>query len=82
MGEFSAVLNGVPFVTGQSDYDLRKPVSQSGEANYHKTVRIDTPPVPPEVQGSVENQILEMRKYFKAWQDQDVTERERLSSLL
>lgn len=71
LGEFSAVMNGVSFRTRHNDYSLRMPSTSSDK--YHETEDIPRPPVPPSViaQASVEDQIFEMRQYFKAFKDQN-----------
>ncbi|XP_076472436.1 uncharacterized protein LOC143301892 [Babylonia areolata] len=76
MGEFIGVLNGVEFRTRHNDYKLRMPSRRSSE--YHVTEDIPFPRVPPRVlqKTSVEDQITEMRKWFKAWVDQDHSDRD------
>lgn len=74
MGEIGAVLNGVHFLSRHNDYSLAMPVNASGPSNYHKVQNIPHPPVPPSVlnQTSLDGQIQEMRKYFEAFQKQDI----------
>ena len=74
-GEFVVVLNGVEFRTRHNDFMLRKPHSTSNI--YHDTELIEFPDVPPEVlkQPTVEDQIREMREWFKAFANQDYTVR-------
>merc|ERR1719223_2391428 len=76
MGEFAAVVNGVPFRTRHNDYRLRKPSTTS--TGYHATEQIPDPEVPPSVleKGTVEEQIAEMREYFKAFNEQNVSHRD------
>jgi len=76
IGEFAAVMNGVSFRTRHNDYSLRMPALNTEE--YHKTVTVPFPPVPPSVlaQSSLEGQILELRTYFKAFKDDDLTLRD------
>ena len=66
MGEISAVINGVPFQTRHNDYRLTDPdVSRQS---------FDFPDVPPAVLAlgnNVTAQIVEMREWFKAWQEDD-----------
>ena len=71
LGEFIAVLNGVEFRTRHNDYRLNMPNRTSQE--YHSTEPIPFPDVPPEVSSNatVDEQIVEMRQWFKAWKDQD-----------
>jgi len=65
MGEFVGVLNGYEFRTRHNDYRLYKPSTTSKD--YHKMENVEFPPVPPEVKGTVAEQIVEMREWFKAW---------------
>ena len=76
MGQFQAVLNGVEFTTRHNDYNLVMPSRESSE--YGATEAIEYPDVPPEVSnaGSVSAQITEMQKWFKAFKDQDNSERD------
>lgn len=71
LGEFTAVLNGVEFRTRHNDYMLRMPHATS--ADYHAVQDIPFPPVPPAVEekATAEEQIDEMRLWFKAWKEQD-----------
>ena len=71
MGEFIAVLNGVEFRTRHNDYKLVQPSTST--KNYGATEDIPYPEVPPEVtrMRTVEEQITEMREWFRAWRDQD-----------
>ena len=75
MGEFSCVLNGVEFRTRHNDYRLY--MSHPNSSDYHKVEEIPFPDVPPEVKGqpTVDAQITEMQKWFKAWKEQNATER-------
>nr|KAG5705264.1 hypothetical protein BaRGS_010715 [Batillaria attramentaria] len=76
MGEIIAVLNGVEFQTRHNDYNLVRPSTISGE--YHKVEDIPYPPVPPEVTSlpTVEEQVVEMQEWFKAWRDSNHTNRD------
>ena len=76
MGQFQAVMNGVEFTTRHNDYNLVKPSLVSDE--YGMTEEIEYPDVPDAVKnaGSVDNQIEEMQKWFKAFKDQDSSQRD------
>ena len=76
MGEFIGVLNGVEFRTRHNDYRLKQPHSTG--SGYHQTEDIEFPEVPPEVLEleTVEEQIDEMREFFKAFKDQNITHRD------
>ncbi|GFR61412.1 hypothetical protein ElyMa_000102300 [Elysia marginata] len=76
MGEFIGILNGVEFRTRHNDYRLVMP-SRSSKA-WHAYDEIPTPPVPQSVldKPTLEEQILEMREYFKAFRDQNITHRD------
>lgn len=65
------MLNGVEFRTRHNDYLLRSP-SRENET-YQEVQELEFPDVPPEVLQfeSVEDQIEEMRAWFKAFADQD-----------
>ncbi|XP_074650016.1 uncharacterized protein LOC141905138 [Tubulanus polymorphus] len=78
MGELSAVLNGVLFKTRHNDYKMKMPASvvNNNTIDYKETVEIPFPPVPPSVTGTVEEQSAELREFFKAFQDQNVTHRD------
>ena len=71
LGEFIAVLNGVEFRTRHNDYALIMPNKTSKD--YHATEPIPFPEVPPEVtnKATVDEQVVEMREWFKAWKNQD-----------
>ena len=71
MGEFIGVLNGVEFRTRHNDYRLYMPHRTSKD--WHAKEEIPFPDVPPEVlnKPTVNEQIEEMRQWFKAWKDQD-----------
>lgn len=71
IGEFVAVLNGLEFRTRHNDYHIYMPHETSSEL--HKTQSIPFPKVPPEVSSkpNIEEQVKEMRAWFKAWSDQD-----------
>ena len=74
LGEFVAVLNGVEFRTRHNDYRLKQPVKD--DLTYHATEDIEFPEVPTEVQGTVEEQIEELRVWFKAFHEQNTTLRD------
>jgi hypothetical protein len=76
MGEIGAVLNGVEFISRHNDYALRRP-STTHQA-YNKVEKYDDMPVPPAVlaKKTVQEQVDEMRLWFKAWQDQDFSVRD------
>ncbi|XP_074660708.1 uncharacterized protein LOC141913148 [Tubulanus polymorphus] len=80
MGEFVAVLNGVEFRTRHNDYKLVKPASVAPGMNrtaYNQVEEIPFPDVPKTVteKDTIEEQIQEMREYFKAFDQQDETHR-------
>ncbi|CAL1547339.1 unnamed protein product [Lymnaea stagnalis] len=70
-GEGQFVLNGVEFRTRHNDYALRMPTKSTSA--YHVLSEIPYPQVPPEVteKSTVQEQIEEMREWFKAWRDQN-----------
>jgi len=76
MGELTAVLNGIEFKTRHNDYRLYMPHRTSKNLNAFE--RVPFPDVPPEVtsKATVDEQVVEMRKWFKAWRDQDTSERD------
>ena len=76
LGELVGVLNGWEFRTRHNDYLLNMPSVNSTE--YHATDEIPFPDVPPEVlqYSTIEDQITEMREWFKAWRDQDYSVRD------
>ena len=76
LGEFIGVLNGVEFRTRHNDYRLYMPSKTSKD--YHATEPIPFPQLPPEVKSkaSVDEQIVEMREWFKAWKSQDYSVRD------
>ena len=76
MGEFIAVMNGVEFRTRHNDYRLYMP--HTTNKDWHATEPIPFPDVPPEVlkQPTLEEQIKEMREWFKAWNEQNYTARD------
>merc|ERR1719228_652461 len=75
MGELLVAMNGVEFRTRHNDYKLRMPSRTN--TTYHKTDDIPFPDVPPSVlsKHSVNDQIMELREYFKAFKTQNVTHR-------
>ncbi|GFN88720.1 hypothetical protein PoB_001522600 [Plakobranchus ocellatus] len=76
MGVVNVVINGVEFVTRHNDYMLVKQSSTSRE--FHATEPIQHPVVPPSVLAldSVDDQVEEMRTYFKAFAQQNTTLRD------
>lgn len=70
MGEFVGILNGVEFRTRHNDYGLRMPSRSSSK--WHAIENLPFPDVPPEVlaKPTVQEQIVEMREWFKAWKAQ------------
>jgi len=76
LGEFAAVVNGVSFRTRHNDYSLKMP--HRTDSGYHATEHIPRPPVPPSVASlpDVDAQIQEMRTYFKAFKEQNVSLRD------
>ena len=72
----TGVLNGVDFRSRHNDFLLRSPSRTS--QSYRATDEIPYPDVPPEVTrlSSVEDQISEMRLWFKAWAEQDAKDRD------
>ena len=75
MGEFKAVMNGVEFTTRHNDYRLYMPHRTS--KGYHQTDPIPFPNVPQAVldKETIQEQIDEMREWFKSWRDQDTSKR-------
>lgn len=71
MGPTVTVLNGVEFITRHNDYKLNMPHTHSDD--YHAVENIPFPGVPEEVTGkeTVEEQVTEMREWFKAFQHQN-----------
>lgn len=76
LGEFIGVLNGVEFRTRHNDYRLY--MASKTSKDYHATEEIPFPEVPPEVKNkpTVDEQIVEMREWFKAWKSQNYTVRD------
>ena len=70
------MLNGIEFRTRHNDYLLNSPHKTSSD--YHEVEEIPYPEVPPSVleKTSVEDQIEEMKAYFKAWKEQDTSVRD------
>ncbi|CAH1780052.1 unnamed protein product [Owenia fusiformis] len=71
MGEFIAVLNGVEFRTRHNDYRLLMP--SKTKKTFHSVDPIPFPDVPPAVlaKKTVNEQVIEMREWFKAWKNQN-----------
>ncbi|PVD28994.1 hypothetical protein C0Q70_11591 [Pomacea canaliculata] len=76
LGEMNIVMNGVDFKTRHNDYKLSMPSKTS--TGYDETQYIDYPPVPPAVlaKATVEEQVAEMKEYFRAFKNQDYTHRD------
>ena len=76
IGEIVATLNGVEFRTRHNDYMLYQPSSTSSDL--HATEDVPFPEVPEAVteKETVEEQIIEMREWFRAWRDQNTTVRD------
>ncbi|XP_052775223.1 uncharacterized protein LOC128213503 [Mya arenaria] len=76
IGEFIGVLNGVEFRTRHNDYKLRMPSTTT--KNYEATEDIPFPDVPPSVlnKHNISEAVAEMRAYFKAFHDQDLSLRD------
>ncbi|KAH9487608.1 hypothetical protein Btru_070570 [Bulinus truncatus] len=75
-GEGQFVLNGVEFRSRHNDYPLKMPSTKS--STYNLVSDIPFPEVPPDVlsKPTVEEQIIEMREWFKAWRDQNYSVRD------
>ena len=71
LSAFEAALNGIEFTTTENDYPLRSP--HSSEDVFLAAEDVEHPPVPESVRNktSVEEQIEEMKMYFKAFKAQD-----------
>ncbi|XP_005104802.3 uncharacterized protein LOC101855125 [Aplysia californica] len=69
-------MNGVEFRTRHNDYKLR--MASRSDSTFHKTEYIPFPPVPDSVtkKATVQEQIQEMREYFRAFRDQNTTHRD------
>jgi len=76
MGELMVVMNGVEFKTRHNDYKLRMPCKNC--TDYHKMENIPFPPIPPSVLAlkNVTEAVQEMREYYRAFQEQDITIRD------
>jgi len=76
LGELTAVLNGFEFQTRHNDYRLYMPHRTSKNLNAFD--RVPFPGVPPEVSSktTIDDQVIEMREWFKAWRDQDASKRD------
>ena len=75
-GDINVVLNGVEFTTRRLDYEILQPSSNSTE--YMETEPISFPDVPEAVssQETEKLQALEMREWFKAFNEQNYTHRD------
>merc|ERR1712002_256718 len=76
MGELMVVMNGLEFRTRHNDYKLRMP--HRTDQSFGATELIPFPPVPPSVTSkkNLNDQIAEMREYFRAFRDQNITHRD------
>uniref|UniRef100_A0A0B6ZK72 Uncharacterized protein n=1 Tax=Arion vulgaris TaxID=1028688 RepID=A0A0B6ZK72_9EUPU len=76
LGEFSARMNGLEYRTRHNDFKLVMPSTTSKE--YMAVEDIPFPDVPPEVlsKTTVQDQILEMREWFRAFKEQDTSIRD------
>lgn len=76
MGEFIGVLNGVEFRTRHNDYRLVKPVTDDKRNGLMENVLF--PEIPMEVTGkqTVEEEIIEMKEWFRAFKNQDIKHRD------
>lgn len=73
MGEFAAMLNGYYLRTRHNDYRLKK--NAPAGSGFLRTVDIEPPAVPASVlaKATPAEQIIEMRKYMKAYADNDTS---------
>ena len=74
MSEVAAVLNGIFWVTRHNDYLLNRKTDNNGTLpDYDATVNIPYPDVPTSVLDldTIEDQTIELRKYFEAFHKQD-----------
>ena len=71
LAELNMVMNGVEFKTRHNDYGLFKPATD--DSTYNAAEEVAFPGVPPAVTDlvDIDDQVEEMRKWFKAWNDQD-----------
>ncbi|GFO42564.1 hypothetical protein PoB_006906900 [Plakobranchus ocellatus] len=76
LGEFVAVMNGVDFRTRHNDYKFKMPSRTS--KNFNSVEDVPFPEVPPAVKNkrTVQEQIDEMRLWFKAFKEQDYSVRD------
>jgi hypothetical protein len=75
-GEMVAVLNGIEFRTRHNDYRIRSRHSTRTKHGWLEDVPF--PGIPPAVTKltDLDEQIAEMREWFKAWRDQDYSVRD------
>jgi len=78
MGELTATMNGVTFGTRHNDYMLKKRATTKSKTQYDAHEEFDFPEVPPAVLAieNIEDQVFEMKKWFKAFHDQDYSVRD------
>ena len=76
MAELNVVMNGVDFKTRHNDYALVQPARN--DSSYNALDEIEFPGVPPEVTdlADLDDQIAEMKEWFKAWRDGNYTVRD------
>ena len=72
--ELAVLINGIRFRTKHIDFKLQQP--KSNDPTFRAVQDIPPPGVPPNVASNlpIKDQITEMKKCFKAWQDQDQTD--------
>ncbi|KAK2152036.1 hypothetical protein LSH36_341g02015 [Paralvinella palmiformis] len=76
VSDLSVVLHGVHFRTGHADYRLRTRSKHKASRSIPRDIPL--PGVPPEVTRleKVQDQVAEMRRWFRAWVDQDPSKRD------
>ena len=76
MGEISAVLNGIEFKTRHNDYRLNMPHRTSKKLNAYEGIPFPDVPKAVSDKATVDEQVAEMREWFKAFRDQDHSSRD------
>ena len=76
LAELNMVMNGVEFKTRHNDYGLYQPATN--DTTYDAVNDIEFPSVPKAITDlpDLGDQMEEMRKWFKAWKDEDHSERD------
>ncbi|XP_012943750.2 uncharacterized protein LOC106013207 [Aplysia californica] len=76
MGPMLAVMDGIEFRTGHNDYRLQMPSKTSRDFGDVQDIKF--PRVPPEITAhkNVEDQIAEMREWFRAFAQQNSSHRD------